>query len=312
MAALAAALAAETHRLVARNGAAVRCAKLAARWAVPALYLLLYGILIAFFYARIYHKLASPTPNFYNAVLCVNLVVFAKAVGTPPVYVDRANWRAHSRQFASNGLIFFDGQDCTTCELRKPARSKHCATCGRCVVMFDHHCIWLNNCVGLGNYQWFYGFLATNVFIMSYALLVMGNLLLGLASWRPELVYQELAFTLILAILDTTIVWFSWVHYQYVRDGLTTNEESKWADIQFLVELGVLYRSAQGEYFEYLPRERKFVSANTRDNKVKTVQGPVRVSSMEELCNIYDEGFCAGLRARGLGWPAFSGVGPAS
>merc|ERR1711879_105172 len=57
---------------------------------------------------------------------------------------------------------------CKTCQLTKPARSKHCSLCNVCIAKFDHHCIWINNCVGVGNHKWFLGFLFWHLVICFY------------------------------------------------------------------------------------------------------------------------------------------------
>ncbi|EOD24891.1 hypothetical protein EMIHUDRAFT_238178 [Emiliania huxleyi CCMP1516] len=49
---------------------------------------------------------------------------------------------------------------CHACAQPRPLRAKHCRACGRCVCDFDHHCPWINNCVGARNRASFYLFIS--------------------------------------------------------------------------------------------------------------------------------------------------------
>ena len=49
------------------------------------------------------------------------------------------------------------GLMCTACGTSVSLKAKHCARCDRCVAGFDHHCKWLNNCIGETNYGLFWG-----------------------------------------------------------------------------------------------------------------------------------------------------------
>ena len=44
---------------------------------------------------------------------------------------------------------------CTLCTSIKSMFSKHCVRCDRCTLKFDHHCKWVNNCIGIKNYKFF-------------------------------------------------------------------------------------------------------------------------------------------------------------
>uniref|UniRef100_A0A8D0PFE6 Palmitoyltransferase n=1 Tax=Sus scrofa TaxID=9823 RepID=A0A8D0PFE6_PIG len=45
---------------------------------------------------------------------------------------------------------------CHLCETNVDPKTKHCSACNKCVLGFDHHCKWLNNCVGRKNYRYFF------------------------------------------------------------------------------------------------------------------------------------------------------------
>ena len=55
--------------------------------------------------------------------------------------------------------MYKEKNECKTCKVTKPARSKHCSICRMCVSKFDHHCIWIRQCVGQKNYKYFVSFL---------------------------------------------------------------------------------------------------------------------------------------------------------
>ncbi|KAG4212591.1 hypothetical protein ERO13_A02G175700v2 [Gossypium hirsutum] len=47
---------------------------------------------------------------------------------------------------------------CSYCNVEQPPRAKHCHDCDKCVLQFDHHCVWLGSCVGQDNHCkfWWY------------------------------------------------------------------------------------------------------------------------------------------------------------
>ena len=54
-------------------------------------------------------------------------------------------------------------QLCDQCKTLMPERSTHCFDCNRCVDRYDHHCPWMNNCIGRKNFVSYYFYLLTTL-----------------------------------------------------------------------------------------------------------------------------------------------------
>ncbi|KAM9726134.1 palmitoyltransferase ZDHHC4 isoform 2-T2 [Dama dama] len=94
-------------------------------------------------------------------LLIVNLVFFALTCVTNPGTITKANELLFLPVYEFDEVMFPKNVRCPTCDLRKPARSKHCSVCNRCVHRFDHHCVWVNNCIGAWNTRYFLCYLWT-------------------------------------------------------------------------------------------------------------------------------------------------------
>jgi len=115
---------------------------------------------------------------------------------------------------------------CRTCEVVRPPRAAHCSDCNNCTLDLDHHCPFLNNCIGRRNYGFFWLFLC--------ALTLLGiSVLMGIGVWleSPRL-HTISGFPVILGIiigvptgvLVLITAAFCVCHVYLICQGRTTRE----------------------------------------------------------------------------------------
>ena len=80
--------------------------------------------------------------------------------GIIPKQIEKNNYTVKKEKikYKINGHIYVLNY-CYSCNIFRPPRTSHCSRCDNCVERFDHHCLWLANCIGKRNYKYFYAFL---------------------------------------------------------------------------------------------------------------------------------------------------------
>lgn len=105
----------------------------------------------------------------------------------PNLHITPSNHAREMAIYPYDYVLFHPGIECRTCEFQKPARSKHCSICKACISRADHHCVWVNNCLGRGNYRWFLALLLSTSVILFYgASLAYIVLMPQIRSWLTK------------------------------------------------------------------------------------------------------------------------------
>lgn len=115
-------------------------------------------------------------PFFNNYVSSIYLIWLLLVFGLYTLLASSEPGQLKHKSERSIVLCLEEGDQianyCPYCSLRKTPTTKHCIICDICVDGFDHHCFWVGNCVGKGNYFIFCVFLVIeNLFVLFHFIL---------------------------------------------------------------------------------------------------------------------------------------------
>lgn len=146
--------------------------------------------------------------------------------------------------------------------------------CGFCVEKLDHHCVWINQCVGLHNYKYFLSFLFLHAIICTYGS-VAGCLTMLSIIEKDKL--RELRFktndgevfeatnsiifsylmqrhrmfiaVIILCAVVAIMLWlFVGFHLFLINKGFSTNEWSKRSQKAYFIERQINFFTKWADY----------------------------------------------------------------
>jgi len=265
-----------------------------------------------------WHFLPSSQRLLVLLVLPLPYVSLYLCATSDPGVITAANHASAMGMYPFDNKIFFPSPPappCRTCRLPKPARSKHCSICRACVAKHDHHCVWINNCVGLNNTRYFLFFLvSTNLLLavgagLSYGIFEevlrrSGIEPRGLRTWEEWGRYMSAAVLhevfvgavfLLCALCSLLSFTFTAYHLYLIWAGTTTNETSKWAHWRDDIKDGMVFRADDGEDGEGQGGMCMYRIEGGRTEDLPRGMLWTRVEGLHEVDNVYDRGGWANL-----------------
>ncbi|KAF5025582.1 hypothetical protein F66182_2326 [Fusarium sp. NRRL 66182] len=223
-------------------------------WTVVIFFLLIMVVGENMFLPQSWPKLGPLTKLSVAITVVLPYLFLYLACTADPGYITPENHAYYMSLYPYDHTLFHPGHVCRTCQLLKPARSKHCSVCKRCVAKSDHHCVFINSCVGYGNQHWFILLLLSTAFLCTYGGILglsiiterVQNWVPGWSVWKPSHMTLNrylagwgwgiqdnvnMGASTLLAALTAPLVWGLLIYTLYlVYCGTTTNETLKWSD----------------------------------------------------------------------------------
>ena len=136
--------------------------------------LLVISLFLIYYYCGILVYFPHKTISYNYIFILYTILFFALhsfylcSVSNPGI-IKPKNISSLKKKYPYDFLFNSEEKFCNKCNMDKINRSKHCIICDKCIEKFDHHCVWINNCVGGRNIKYFYYFIFIHWILVTYA-----------------------------------------------------------------------------------------------------------------------------------------------
>ncbi|XP_054030372.1 palmitoyltransferase ZDHHC12 [Dryobates pubescens] len=166
--------------------------------------------------------------SFVLLVLCSVLLYFRVSLMDPgfvkPEEVEAGKGEAQSVEVPQVPSDI-PTRRCGYCLLQQPMRARHCQLCRHCVRRYDHHCPWLENCVGERNHPLFIVYLSVQLVVLLWGGQVAWSGLYFEQSWEWLRHNALLLASFLLIVTFSTVVLLLLLSHLYLISCNTTSWE---------------------------------------------------------------------------------------
>lgn len=164
---------------------------------------------------------------------------------------------------------------CSICLTYKPPRCHHCHRCNKCYLKMDHHCLFLDVCIGFHNYKFFIQFLITNIiFLVFYISIIDIN-----NSFTKGTQSKEITVNLIISTSLCSIVLIIMVLTLIFHSILISNNETA-------IEHSAINEYLTGSHlYNHVFQEGPITKFS--DSKDRTVLNPYNLGTKENWKDVF-------------------------
>lgn len=204
------------------------------------------------------------------------------------------------RKNIDKNIVTFDNRTfpkkCNQCGVFVNEDTKHCWECKRCVTHFDHHCKWLNNCIGKRNYKYF---IILIIFLDGFSIsILVTNAIISDGIFNKKLIQENiedliipkfLFYTVLIIVMffsslgiifDTQLIAFHillWktkrTTYEYIR---SRRNRRKIADLSTIIRKDNQVEIPLEELYEPYDRNREYDGLDVTNLEGAVVEKPTR------------------------------------